>query len=236
MSATAREVEAKLKSIADAEKALILLRFFKTGPGQYGEGDRFLGIQVPELRQVVNEFKTLPIEETTKLIKSPWHEARAAALIILVKQYAKASESERKSIYDLYLRHTRWINNWDLVDASAPHIVGAHLMTRPRRPLYTLAKSASMWERRIAIIATLHFIRQKDFSDALAIVEKLLADREDLIHKATGWMLREIGKRDQQVMEDFLVEHYRNMPRTTLRYAIERLSETRRKEYLRGLI
>jgi 3-methyladenine DNA glycosylase AlkD len=236
MSATAREVEAKLKSIGDAEKAQILLRFFKTGPGQYGEGDRFLGIQVPELRQVVNEYKALPIEETTKLIKSPWHEARLAALLILVNQYAKASEAERKSIYDLYLGHTQWINNWDLIDASAPHIVGAHLMTRSRRPLYTLAKSASLWERRIAIIATLHFIRQKDFADALAIVEKLLADREDLIHKATGWMLREVGKRDQQAMEDFLVAHYRKMPRTALRYAIERLPETRRKEYLRGLI
>jgi 3-methyladenine DNA glycosylase AlkD len=236
MSATAGEVEAKLKSIADAEKAQILQRFFKTGPGQYGEGDKFLGIQVPELRQVVNEFKALPLGEVTKLVKSPWHEARLAALLILVKQFAKASAGERKSIYDLYLGHTRWINNWDLVDASAPHIAGAHLMMRSRRPLYTLAKSASLWERRIAIIATLYFVREKDFDDALSIVATLLADREDLIHKATGWVLREIGKRDQQAMEDFLVAHYRNMPRTTLRYAIERLPETRRKEYLRGLI
>lgn len=207
--------------------------FFKTGPGQYGEGDRFLGSRVPDLRKVAREFASLSMTEIQSLLASPWHEERLLALVILVRQYAKGEERERNAIYALYLRSTGRINNWDLVDVSAPQIVGLHLLTRDRRPLYRLVKSRSVWERRIAIIATQQFIRGGEFEDTLALAEALLDDEHDLIHKAAGWMLREVGKRDRRALEAFLDRHAATMPRTMLRYAIERLPPARRRRYLR---
>jgi 3-methyladenine DNA glycosylase AlkD len=231
---TAKELQARLRALENPNDAAFLTRFFKTGPGQYGEGDRFLGLRVPVIRRAAKEFKDLPLAEVECLLHSPIHEERLAALVVLVMQAAKADAKARKRIYDLYLANTRHINNWDLVDLSAPQIVGAHLADRDRRPLRRLARSAWLWDRRISILATLHFIRLGQFADTLDIAERLLADREDLIHKAVGWMLREVGKRDVAALEDFLGRHCRIMPRTMLRYAIERLPEKKRALYMRG--
>jgi 3-methyladenine DNA glycosylase AlkD len=211
----------RLRKLADRDRAKHSLRFFKTGPGQYGEGDRFLGLTVPAMRRLVREFRALPLADAEALLASPWHEERLVALLILVAQYRHAPAE----VYRIYLANTARINNWDLVDASAPHVVGAHLETRSRKTLYRLAKSKSLWERRIAIIATQHFIRRNDFEDTLAIAHILLNDEHDLIHKAAGWMLREVGKRDESVLRAFLNEHAPAMPRTMLRYAIERLPD-----------
>ena len=202
--------------------------YFKTGAGQYGAGDRFLGISVPNLRKVAREFRDLDRDSLLELLHSEWHEERLLALVILVEQFERGDDS----IYALYLANTAFINNWDLVDASAPQIVGGHLATRSRAPLRKLAKSKSLWERRIAIVATYFFIRQKDFDDTLAIADLLLADPHDLIHKAVGWMLREVGKRDRRVLDSFLETRAAKMPRTMLRYAIERFEESERKRYL----
>jgi 3-methyladenine DNA glycosylase AlkD len=231
---TAREAEARLHALADEKVAVGMRRFFRTGPGQYGEGDRFLGVKVPPLRKLAREFGRLPLDEAEELLGSVFHEARLLALLILVRRFEKGDEPSRQAIYDLYLANTARVNNWDLVDASAPAIVGGFLAGRDRGPLVRLAGSASLWERRIAVVATQHFIRRDDFADTLRLAGLLLEDREDLIHKAVGWMLREVGKRDQAVLEGFLGEHCRWMPRTMLRYAIERLPETRRRQYLRG--
>ena len=206
--------------------------FFKTGPGQYGEGDRFLGITVPQLRAISRTHRDLRLNAVAALLGSRWHEERLLALLILVHQYRRADEPTRAAIHRLYLDHTRSINNWDLVDSSAPQIVGAHLETRDRSKLRRLARSPSLWERRIAMLATYHYIRKNDFADALAIAELLLHDDHDLIHKAVGWMLREIGNRDRAVEEDFLRRHARVMPRTMLRYAIERFPEPLRRKYM----
>jgi 3-methyladenine DNA glycosylase AlkD len=214
--------------------AQLARRFFKTGAGEYGEGDTFLGIKVPAVRGVAREFATTPNAEIVKLLRSRFHEARLAALLIWVRAFGRGDDVARQAIYDLYLANTAHINNWDLVDASAEYIVGGHLAERDRRPIYQLAASASLWERRIAIVATYHFIRRRDFGDTLKVASMLLTDHEDLIHKATGWMLREVGKRDASAAEAFLAMHYRRMPRTMLRYAIERLPEPRRRQYLRG--
>ena len=184
------------------------------------------------IRKVAKEFKKLPLAEVECLLHSNIHEERLLALVILVGQFEKGDEATRKSIYDLYLANTRHINNWDLVDLSAPQIVGGYLETRSRKPLDRLAKSASLWERRISILATHWFIRHGDFADTLRIAKKLIGDKEDLIHKAVGWMLREVGKRDVAVLEEFLDKHCRTMPRTMLRYAIERFPENRRQAYL----
>lgn len=208
--------------------------FFKTGPGGYGEGDRFIGLTVPQVREVVKLAAEASPKVVSSLLKSPIHEERLTALLIWVRQFAKGDEAQREAIYRSYLEHTRWINNWDLVDTSARDIVGAWLADKDRKVLYALAKSASLWERRIAIVATFYFIREEEFQDTLAISEMLLEDEEDLMHKATGWMLREVGKRDQAAMEGFLVKHQRCMPRTMLRYAIEKLPEGRRQAYLQG--
>lgn len=231
---TAAEIQKRLQHLADPGQAAVLQRFFKTGPGQYGEGDRFLGIRVPHLRKLVQEFGQTPLAEVKKLLKSPIHEARLLALLILVRKFGKADGAGREAIYRLYLGHTRWINNWDLVDASAEHVVGAWLAGRSRKPLDKLARSKALWERRIALLATFHFIKRGEFGPTLQIAAMLLEDDQDLIHKAAGWMLREVGKRDRAALEAFLQEHYRVMPRTMLRYAIERLPEARRKAYLRG--
>ncbi len=229
------EIQGRLHSLADPETARGQQRFFKTGPGQYGAGDVFIGIKVPVIRKLATEFPDVSLDEAVQLLRSPHHEARLLALIFLVRAFDRGSAAERREIYRLYLGSTRYINNWDLVDVSAPQVVGAYLADQQRAPLYLLARSDSLWERRIAIVATFHFIRQGDFGDTLAIAEYLLADREDLIHKATGWMLREVGKRERAVLEGFLRRHCRTMPRTMLRYAIEHFPTEKRQAYLRGV-
>jgi 3-methyladenine DNA glycosylase AlkD len=234
MISTANEISKRLRKMGDKEDALFLQGFFKTGIGQYGEGDIFLGIRVPALRKLANAYKNLPLKEILSLLKSPYHEVRLFALISFVNAFAKGDEIIQKTIYDLYLANTKYINNWDLVDISAPKIVGAYLFTRNRKPLYQLVKSKSLWERRIAVLATFYFIKNNQFDDCLRIAEILLKDKEDLIHKAVGWMLREVGKRDTKIAEAFLKKHCRTMPRTMLRYAIERFSPSKRKMFLDG--
>lgn len=229
---TAKEARKKLRALSSAEVAKSSARFFKTGPGQYGEGDTFIGIKVPVLRTVAREFREMPLEEIESLLRSPIHEERHLALMILVLLVAKGDDSQQKTAFDFYLRNTQFINNWDLVDCSAPQIVGGYLLNRSRKPLLALAKSKSLWERRIAIVSTQHFIRHDDLGETLTISEKLLKDTEDLIHKATGWMLREVGKKNQAALEGFLDRHGVDMPRTMLRYAIERFSPARRQAYL----
>jgi 3-methyladenine DNA glycosylase AlkD len=231
---TARVLREKLQKLGNKEKAEVLQRFFKTRPGEYGEGDVFLGIQVPQLRKLAKQYKSIAVAEVTQLLVSPVHEERLLALLLCVYAYAKGDEVKKKEIYTAYLNNTKFVNNWDLVDTSAEHIVGAYLAKRSRKPLYRLAKSTSLWERRIAIMATFHFIKQNEFSETVTLAEMLLTDEEDLIHKAVGWMLCDIGKRDLEAEEKFLKEHYRTMPRTMLRYAIEKFPETKRKRYLKG--
>jgi len=228
------EIKTRLQSLASRETARVLQGFFKTGPGEYGEGDVFIGIKTPPLRSLAAEFQNTSLKTIKALLKSKIHEERMLALMILVRQFAGGDEKLRQQIYDLYLTQTRFINNWDLVDGSAPYIVGPFLSEKDRTRLHTLARSSSFWERRIAIVATLYFIRRDDFDDALKIAEALLDDKHDLIHKAVGWMLREIGKRDPAVEKSFLKLHYRRMPRTALRYAIERFPESERRKYLAG--
>jgi 3-methyladenine DNA glycosylase AlkD len=232
----AKQVQAILKDLADPDIAAHSQRFFKTGKGEYGEGDRFLGIRVPVLRKQARKFKALPLEEVERLLISPFHEARLLALLMLVDTYAKGTAETQKQIYALYLGRTAFINNWDLVDTSAPAIVGGYLLERDKGPLYELARSTSLWERRIAIMATLTFIRRNRFDDTLAIAEQLLGDDADLVHKAVGWMLREVGNRDAAVEKHFLRSHYHAMPRTMLRYAIEKFPADERKRYLTGTV
>ena len=236
MGHSVKSIRQRLRGFASREKAALLQRFFKTGPGQYGEGDRFLGVMVPATRLVVKEFADTPLPEIVKLLRSSWHEERLLALLLLVHQFERGDEALRKKVISLYLKNTRYINNWDLVDLSAPKIVGPYLDKRSRALLYQLARSKSLWERRIAILASFHFIRQSDFGDCLALTELLLGDDEDLMHKAVGWMLREVGKKDVSVLEGFLKKHYRRMPRTALRYSIERFPEAKRKKYLKGIM
>lgn len=228
------EIRKKIRELGSAERAELAQRFFKTGVGEYGEGDIFLGLSVPQMRTLAKEYRAIANEEILDLLQSPIHDERAIALFILVQAFAKGDDEKKKQIYELYAQQTQYINNWDLVDCSAAQIVGAFLLDRNKRPLYDLAKSKSLWERRIAIIATLHFIRHQEFSETLKIAKMLLTDQEDLIHKAVGWMLREVGKRNLDIEEAFLLEHYEKMPRTMLRYAIEKFPEARRQMYLRG--
>lgn len=233
MTDTIREIQSDLKKLANRKKALALRRFFKTGPGEYGEGDRFLGIKVPELRKLVRKYSGAAISDIKRLLRSPFHEERLLALLLLVETFSAGNEKKQKKIFDIYLRNTVYINNWDLVDLSAVHIVGAYLYGQVRSPLYELARSKNLWERRISIISTFYFIRRDDFRDSLRIAKMLLSDPEDLMHKAVGWMLREVGKRDLKTEEVFLKAHYREMPRTMLRYAIEKFSEDKRQRYLK---
>lgn len=230
------EIQKQLRSIADPDIAEHSQRFFKTGNGEYGEGDIFLGIRVPKLRELVKKHKQFTLKQGVKLLQSKYHEERLLALLILVSLFQKGDDATQHEIYETYLSNTGQINNWDLVDSSAHKIVGEHLLNRDRRQLYQLAKSNSLWERRIAIISTFTFIDNGDFSDALKISKLLLLDCEDLIHKAVGWVLREIGKKDQEVEEIFLRKHYQNMPRTMLRYSIEKFPEQLRQEYLKGRV
>jgi len=206
--------------------------FFKTGPGQYGEGDVFAGLTVPQVRTLAKELRALALGEVVKLLRAPLHEARLLALLLLVQRYRTGDEVARERVYRLYLNNTRRINNWDLVDVSAEHIVGAHLWTRDRSVLDALAVSGLLWERRMAILATLHFIRRGAFADTLRIAERLVRDREDLMHKAVGWMLREVGKRDLAAEEGFLRTYAGTMPRTMLRYAVERFPVDARQHYM----
>lgn len=230
------KIRIALKELASPAIATQSQRFFKTGKGEYGEGDQFLGIRVPVLREQAKTFQDTPLNEVQKLLESSFHEERLCALLILVRKFAKGSPDKQARIYTLYLNNTQHINNWDLVDLSAYHIVGPYLEDKDRRPLRDLAQSDSLWERRIAIISTFHFIRNNQFDDTLAIAKQLLNDPEDLIHKAVGWMLREIGKRDLAIEEAFLKDHYQQMPRTMLRYAIEKFPEPKRKQYLKGTV
>jgi 3-methyladenine DNA glycosylase AlkD len=232
--ATLTAVKREIRALADPRDAEHLQRFFKTGKGQYGEGDRFLGIRVPQLRVLARRFRSLPHEQVLSLLRSPWHEQRLLAVLLLVDQYRRGTDVERETIYRAYLDHTDYINNWDLVDSSAEHIVGPKLDPSDLRGLQTLARSESLWERRIAILATFHWIKAAEFRPTLYVAKLLLDDSRDLIHKAVGWMLREIGKRDLAAEERFLREHCRNMPRTMLRYAIERFPEPRRRQFLLG--
>ncbi len=226
------ELRARIEASTDPERAAHSARFFKTGPGQYGCGDRFRGIRVPLLRRLAREFSALDLADCTTLLHSAWHEDRLLALLILVEHYRRGSPEKREVIHRLYLDNIGQINNWDLVDTSAEHIVGAHIDGNNLGLLDELAESANLWKRRIAVIATFHFIKRGEFGPTLRLAEHLLLDREDLIHKAVGWMLREVGKRAPESAHDFLKRHYLVMPRTMLRYAIERFPEPQRRAYL----
>jgi 3-methyladenine DNA glycosylase AlkD len=230
------ELERQLQDLANPADAIFLQRYFKTGAGEYGEGDRFLGIRMPTLRTLVKPNERLDLAECRAMLHSRWHEARMLALLILVRKYERGDAAVREKIFDLYLENTAWINNWDLVDLSAPNIVGRHLQAIERTVLSMLARSKSVWERRIAMLATASFIKRGDFEDTFRIADLLLTDEHDLIHKAVGWMLREVGKRDRRAAEDFLRSRYRRMPRTMLRYAIEKFPEPLRQRYLQGRI
>ena len=232
----AQEIRNRLEKHSNKEKAVVLQRFFKTGRGEYGEGDIFLGVMVPLLRKLTREFGDVPLSEILLLLKSSIHEERLLALMMLVRAFSIGDETRKMQIFDLYLKNTKFINSWDLVDLTAPNIVGTYLTDKSRRPLYDLATSTYLWNRRIAILATFQFIKQQDFNDTMKLSKILLTDEHDLIHKAVGWMLREIGKRSLPTEERFLKQHYKKMPRTMLRYAIERLPETKRIKYLHGKI
>ncbi len=223
---------AQLRTLASPQRAAISQKFFKTGPGQYGEGDVFIGITMPELRALTKQHRDADLSTIRTLLPSKYHEVRMFALLLLIHFYQKANDAGKQSAYTLYLDNTAHINNWDLVDVSAPHIVGRHLEHRPREVLLQLARSSSLWERRIAILSTFHFIRQNDFDDTLRIAEMLLDDTHDLMHKAICWMLREVGKRDQALEERFLQQHYDRLARTALRYAIERFTPDLRVRYM----
>lgn len=229
---TSKDVKEALKKVVKKEKVALLQSFFKTGPGEYGEGDVFLGVMVPEQRKVARAFKDLDLSEVLKLLKTNIHEYRLTAIFILIFQYERGDNQIKKYIFDLYLSNTNFINNWDLIDLSSPKIIGSYLLDKPRDILYKLVKSGSLWERRIAVLATFYFIKNEQFDDSLLIAEMLLKDKQDLIHKAVGWMLREIGKKDELILTSFLDKHYRVMPRTMLRYSIEKFESKKRKYYM----
>lgn len=224
------QLKKDLKAFVKPGKAEILARFFKTGKGDYGEGDIFIGVMVPEIRKVAQKYKNIELSELSKVISGKIHEERLCGALICT--YRKLN----REVVDFYLSNVRFLNNWDIIDLTAPKILGLWMVSRPdeRKILYKFAKSKSLWERRIAVLSCFAFIREKDFKDTLAIAEILLNDDHDLIHKAVGWMLRELGKRDQSVEERFLKKYYKKMPRTMLRYAIERFEESLRQRYLKG--
>ena len=231
-----RQIRAAIREHADETQAKNLQWFFKTGPGEYGEGDKFLGLKVPVIRKIANANTDLTFSELQKLLDSKYHEDRLAALLILVKIFPKSGDEEKEKIFNFYLKNTANINNWDLVDLSAPKITGEYLLTRNKDIIFGLAASDNLWERRIAVLTTFRFIKENQYNTSLDICLKLLNDPHDLIHKAVGWMLREIGKRDLKAEEDFLKIHYKQMPRTMLRYAIEKFPEKKRLAYLKGNI
>jgi 3-methyladenine DNA glycosylase AlkD len=225
----------ELNEQACKEKAQHHLRFFKTAPGEYGEGDKFIGVNVPDQRKIAKKhYREITLNELEEFLRSEIHEYRSTALFMLCYKFEKADESERTSIVNLYLDNIAFVNNWDLVDASAPPLLGGYLFDKERDLLYHLARSNNLWKQRIAIIATLYFIRRGEFHDTLKISEILLHHHHDLIHKAVGWMLREVGKRDREAEMAFLLKHYAEMPRTMLRYAIEKFDEDLRRQFLKG--
>lgn len=230
---TAQNIITDLQALGNPEKAAHLSRFFKTGKGEYGEGDLFIGVTVPEQRGIAKKYRSAGFPVLRELIASPYHEVRLTALLILVSQFEKnKNEGFRKSCVDFYLSQTRYINNWDLVDLSCYKLLGVWLTDKDRSLLYTLSESVNLWDQRISIVTCMHFVRKGDFKDCLALSERLLNHPHDLIHKAVGWLLRETGKKDRQVLTDFLQTRYRQMPRTMLRYAIEHYPEEERKKYL----
>jgi len=233
---TLAAIRAELHKLGNPARGVHSQRFFKTGPGEYGEGDKFLGLTVPEMRGIVRRYRELDDAALLEMLSSSWHEERLVALLLMVDAYERGDDPRRAHIHRAYLANTARINNWDLVDASAGNIVGQHLEAEDIALLERLARSESLWERRIAIVSTFHFIKRNEFRPTLKIATMLLGDSEDLIHKATGWMLREVGKRDRIVLDRFLKKHYKRMPRTMLRYAIERHPERVRKHYLAGTI
>lgn len=231
---TASEIQEALEFLATPEKRDFLPYFFKTGKGQYGEGDKFLGVVVPDTRKVAKAYLGLSFEELTKLLKNEYHECRLCALLILVERFKKANEAERKTLYEFYLKHTEYVNNWDLVDLSSQYIVGVYLLDKKDRSiLYKLAESKLLWNQRIAVVSALWFIRNNEFSDTLQLAEKLLQHPHDLMHKAIGWMLREVGKKDINTLRSFLDKHHKVMPRTMLRYAIEKMEKEERMHYMK---
>lgn len=234
-SVTTDPVE-KLKALGDPHRAQHSQRYFKTGPGEYAEGDKFLGNNVGQIRSLAKKHKQDAFSAIRRYIRSEYHEVRLFGLLCLVYRFEKADQAQQQKIYQLYITSFKYINNWDLVDSSAPKIVGEYLLDKDRTELYHWAHSKSLWARRIAMLACFSFIRQQDFADALAIAEILLPDKHDLIHKAVGWMLRELGKRDLAQLEQFLKPRYHRMPRTMLRYAIEKMSELQRQAYLKGTV
>jgi 3-methyladenine DNA glycosylase AlkD len=230
---TLAAIRRRLRELGDPADAEFLQRFFKTGPGQYGEGDRFLGIRVPAVRALARGLRGLPLKTIDALLHEPWHEARLLAVILLADAYKRGDKTECDALYALYMRSTACINNWDLVDSSAEHVVGPHLAGKERRRvLGRLARSKLVWDRRIALLATFHYIRRGEFADTLELAQSLLGDSHDLIHKAAGWMLREVGNRDARTLETFLDAHAHEMPRTMLRYAIEKLPPPARRRYM----
>jgi len=235
-SSTIANIRAQVRELSDPRVAEHSQRFFKTGPGEYGEGDTFIGIRVPALRRLAQQHRGASLRVAERLLQSPIHEERLLALFVLVKRYERGNPTARKEVFDLYRRNMRFVNNWDLVDSSAHKIIGDFLRNRSRRLLRRLAKSNVLWERRIAIISTMAYINDGEFGDTLEIAKELLRDEEDLIHKAVGWMLREVGNRDRKVEEAFLKKHYKVMPRTMLRYAIEKLPKTKRRRFLAGTL
>ena len=234
MRKTRKDLELDLAALGEPERAKTSAWFFKTGKGQYGEGDQFLGVRVPLQRKVAHCYLHLSRKDIARLLHSPLHEHRFTAAEILVAQYERADDGEAQEIFDFYLTHAQRFNNWDLVDTSAPYIVGHYLKTRPRDLLYRLAKSGNLWERRIAIVSTLTFVKQQEIEDVFGIAAMLLSDHHDLIHKAVGWALREAGRVSRMRLLAFLREHYQSVPRTTLRYAIEHLPPAQRKSVLAG--
>jgi 3-methyladenine DNA glycosylase AlkD len=229
---TLAQIRRDLRSLADPDRAATLQWFLKTGPGEYGEGDRCLGVRVPAIRGVARASRDLSFADTLTLLQSEWHEERFLALVLLVDAYARGTPEEQKKIFDAYLANTSYINNWDLVDLSAAAIVGAHLERNPLARLDKLIRSSNLWERRIGVVATHHFIRQNEFGPTLHVAAQLLTDAHDLIHKAVGWMLREVGKRDRSVLEAFLRQHHHRMPRTMLRYALEHFPASERARFM----
>jgi len=230
------DLKTALRASAKPSQAMVLQRFFKTGKGDYGEGDVFLGVKIPPIRALVKKYNGLSIDDAVKLLQSKIHEERMTALLLLVQKFKKANEVEKRKIYTLYIANTKKINNWDLVDLSAPNIVGEYLFGKSYDELIARAKSELLWNKRIAVIATFAFIKKGVFEPTFKIAELLINDKHDLIHKAIGWMLREIGKRDIEAEEEFLQIHYKQMPRTMLRYAIEKFPEEKRQNYLKGRI
>lgn len=229
---TLNELKKDLSSLGEKDRAANYQRFFKTGKGEYGEGDIFLGIIVPNIRKVARKYKELDVADISKLVSSPIHEERMCALVIMTLRYPK----DKDTFYKLYLDNLKYINNWDLVDVTCPRIVGDYLLDKPREILYQMASSKNLWEKRISIISTCMFVRNGEYEDTLKISEILLHDEHDLIHKAVGWMLREAGNKSKKTEEEFLRKHYKAMPRTALRYAIEKFPEVERKKYLKGEI